>query len=236
MDITDFEQTLSRYIAERLADAQDGAHDHHHLYRVAANARHIQQQEGGDLRVIIAAAWLHDIVQVPKNHPDRCRASRMAADEAVRILQTRFPAFPATLHAAVFHAVEAHSFSAGITAETLEAQVVQDADRLDSLGALGVARVFYVAGLMSRPLFEPQDPFATARPLDDQRYTLDHFRVKVMRLPELMNTAEGRRIAETNASWMIDFLSKLAGEIDGEPLQASAWVREHFARWHPWLQ
>ncbi|AJC65020.1 MULTISPECIES: phosphohydrolase [Dickeya] len=235
MDLPGFEQELSQYVTRHLADSTDGAHDHHHLVRVANSARHIQQKEGGDLRVIIAAAYLHDIVLVPKNHPDRSRASRMAAEEAVRIVSRDFPDFPRELHSALFHAVEAHSFSAGIPAETLEAKIVQDADRLDSLGALGLARVFYVAGMMGRPLFDAQDLFACERELDDRHYTLDHFRVKLMRLPETMNTAEGKRIAEVNASWLVDFLAKLSGEVNGDPTQPDPQVRERFNAWHPWL-
>ncbi|PXW46660.1 uncharacterized protein DFO54_10450 [Erwinia sp. AG740] len=235
MDLPGFEQELSQYVARHLADSTDSAHDHHHLVRVVNHARHIQQKEGGDLRVIIAAAYLHDIVLVPKNHPDRSRASRMAAEEAVRIVSRDFPDFPHELQSALFHAVEAHSFSAGIAAETLEAKIVQDADRLDSLGALGLARVFYVAGMMGRPLFDAQDLFACERELDDRLYTLDHFRVKLMRLPETMNTAEGKRIAEANASWLVDFLAKLSGEVNGDPTRLDPQVRERFNAWHPWL-
>ncbi|MEI7375951.1 phosphohydrolase [Dickeya chrysanthemi] len=235
MDLLGFEQALSQYVARHLADSVDSAHDHHHLVRVANSARRIQQQEGGDLRVIIAAAYLHDIVLVPKNHPDRCRASRMAAQEALRILSQDFPDFPHSLHPALCHAVEAHSFSAGITAQTLEAKIVQDADRLDSLGALGLARVFYVAGMMGRSLFDPQDLFACEREPDDRIYTLDHFRIKLMKLPETMNTAEGKRIAEANASWLVDFLAKLSGEIGGDPTRLDPQVREYFSAWHPWL-
>lgn len=235
MDLEHFEQTLSDYVARRLAASQDGAHDHHHLVRVLNNARRIQQQEGGDWRVIVAAGYLHDIVALPKNHPERHLSSRMAAEEAVRILAADFPDFPYELHSAVFHAVEAHSFSAGIRPETLEARIVQDADRLDSLGALGLARTFYVAGMLGHALFDPQDPFALAREPDDRRYTLDHFRLKLLRLPEAMNTSAGRSIAEHNAAWLVEFLAKLAGEIDSDPTALDARVKERYAAWFPWL-
>ncbi|WJY14617.1 phosphohydrolase [Pectobacteriaceae bacterium CE90] len=233
MDFLSFEQDLSRYIAQRLANSKDGAHDYSHLVRVVNNARRIQQTEGGDLRVIITASYLHDIISLPKNHPERKNGSRMAAEETLRILRTEFPYFPVTLYSAVSHAVAAHSYSAGITPETLEAKIVQDADRLDSLGALGLARVFYVAGLMERPLFESQDPFAFDRPLDDQSYTLDHFRVKLLGLPQTMHTVEGKRIARGNAAYLVDFLAKLAGELGADPLEPDAEVRERLFLLHP---
>ena len=65
-----------------------------------------------------------------------------------------------------------------VTPITTEAKTLQDADRLDALGMLGVARCFYVAGRMGRALYDPADPHATQRPLDDTRYTLDHFRTR----------------------------------------------------------
>nr|MCU0650475.1 HD domain-containing protein [Gemmatimonadaceae bacterium] len=116
----------------------DAAHDHCHVWRVVATAERLAAIEGARLDVVRPAAWLHDCVVVPKDAPHRARASRLAADEAVRLLAAwGFGALPLD---EIAHAIAAHSFSAGIAPRTLEARVVQDADRLDALGAIGLAR------------------------------------------------------------------------------------------------
>ena len=129
-----------------LEPSEDGAHDLSHLQRVWHNVRTIHTQEGGELEVLLAAVLLHDCVAVEKNSPLRSQASRLAAEKASGVLADLH--WPNERISAVAHAIEAHSFSANITPTTLEAKTMQDADRLDSLGLLGVARTFYVAGRM----------------------------------------------------------------------------------------
>ncbi|MCP5995663.1 HD domain-containing protein, partial [Klebsiella pneumoniae] len=102
-------------------------------------------------------------------------SSRLAARKTREILSRDFPDFPPDRYAAVEHAIEAHSFSAGIAPQSLEAKIVQDADRLEALGAIGLARVFAVSGALGTALFDADDPFAGARALDDKAFALDHF-------------------------------------------------------------
>lgn len=190
----------------------DAAHDIGHIRRVVANARRLAVTEGADLRVVLPAAWLHDVVTVPKSSPDRARASQLAADAASAWLTAE--GFPADLIPAVAHAVAAHSFSAGIAPETVEARVVQDADRLDALGAVGLARMFATAGAMGAALFHPDDPFHDAdRPLDDRAFSLDHVDAKLLRLPETMQTAAGRAEAARRADVIRRFVADLRTEI-----------------------
>lgn len=82
---------------------------------------------------------------------------------------------------------------------TTEAKIVQDADRLEALGAIGLARVFAVSGALGVALFDGEDPFAQHRPLDDKRYALDHFQTKLLKLPQTMQTARGKQLAQHNA-------------------------------------
>ncbi|HCW46162.1 MAG TPA: phosphohydrolase, partial [Erwiniaceae bacterium] len=153
----------------------DKAHDIAHFRRVWKTAQHIMQGTEADPLVVLTACYFHDVVNLPKNHPQRHLASSKAAVETRRILSEDFIDFPVELHNAVAHAIQAHSFSAGIKPETLEARIVQDADRLESLGAIGLARVFYTSGALGRALFDSDDPLGRDRQLDDASWTLDHF-------------------------------------------------------------
>lgn len=190
----------------------DGAHDLGHLARVWANARAIGLDEGAvDWQVLEAAVWFHDLVNLPKSSPDRAKASSLSAKAAVAFL--RADGFPEEKLPAVAHAIEAHSFSADIAPDTLEARILQDADRLEALGAIGIARMFMVAGQMGAAMADSADPMARNRPLDDRRFSLDHLETKLLRLPETMQTRMGRMMAEERAEWMMSFRSRLLHEM-----------------------
>lgn len=190
----------------------DAAHDLAHLRRVWGNCQKIARAEGGaDMVVLMAGAYLHDLVNLPKDAPNRREASRLSAEAAVAWL--RGTDFPAAKLEAVAHAIAAHSFSAGIAPETHEARILQDADRLEALGAIGLARLFAVAGLMGAELYDPEDPLAQRRALDDRAFALDHLEVKLFPLVETMQTATGREIAEERADWVAAFRSRLLREI-----------------------
>lgn len=194
----------------------DKAHDIAHLRRVWQSAQRIMQGTDADPLVVMTACYFHDVVNLPKNHPQRHLASSKAAVETRRILNEDFPDFPVELHNAVAHAVQAHSFSAGITPETLEARIVQDADRLESLGAIGLARVFYTSGALGRALFDSGDPLGRDRQLDDTSWTLDHFQKKLLRLPDTMQTVEGKRLAQHNVAFLVTYMAKLCAELQGD--------------------
>ncbi|CCG87591.1 phosphohydrolase [Erwinia piriflorinigrans] len=208
----------------------DKAHDVAHLKRVWQTAQRILQSTEADALVVMAGCYFHDIVNLAKNHPQRHLASAQAAVETRRILQQVFPEFPSDKIDAVTHAVHAHSFSAEVAAETIEAKIVQDADRLESLGAIGLARVFYVSGALGRALFDSSDPLGRERPLDDAQWTLDHFQKKLLKLPETMQTAEGKRLAQYNADFLVTYMAKLCAELKGDFDALDESVLAEFAR------
>lgn len=193
-------------------DAGDSAHDIAHIRRVVNNAEHILQKENADHEVVITAAWLHDCVTLPKNHPNRKKASQLAAEKASEFL--RHNQFSENTIGEVAHAIEGHSFSAGIQTQTIEAEIVQDADRLDALGAIGIARCFLVGGSLNRDLYNTDDPFCANREPDDSEWTIDHFYKKLLKLPGTMNTPSARKEAERRARFMITYLEQLRDEID----------------------
>jgi uncharacterized protein len=188
----------------------DGSHDISHLYRVWANVRAIHRDEGGDLEVLLAATLLHDCVSVEKNSPLRSSASRLAAEKASSLLKGLD--WPQDKIDAVGHAVEAHSFSAAITPTTLEAKIVQDADRLDAIGMLGVARCFYTAGRMGSAMYDATDPAAQHRELDEKRFALDHFHTKLLHLADGFQTKAGARIAGVRHARLKRFLDEFMDE------------------------
>jgi uncharacterized protein len=201
------------------APGMDGAHDTNHLHRVWRNAGLLlDDYPEADALVVLAGCYLHDLVNVPKNDPERHLASRKAALLASRQLAELD--FPPNKLAAVAHAIESHSFSAGIRPETIEARIVQDADRLDALGAVGLARLFYTAGRMGSALAHPHDPMALQRELDDKGYALDHIDTKLATLPGKMQTAAGRRLADTRLRELTAFRDHFIAEWAAGPVAA----------------
>ena len=189
----------------------DSAHDINHLQRVWRNAAILlQDYPQADALVVMAACYLHDLVNLPKSHPERHLASRQAAALACRRLAELD--FPAEKLAGVGHAIETHSFSANLPPHTIEARIVQDADRIDALGAVGLARLFYTAARMDSALAHGADPLAQHRELDDKAYALDHIVTKLDKLPGKMQTAAGRALAEQRLAVLTDFRAAFADE------------------------
>lgn len=228
MDLTTWQQQIELWF-DKHYNGGDASHDIAHFRRVWHSAQQIASGQSVDLSVVLFASYFHDLVSLPKNHPDRARSSVLSAERTRQILARDFPLFPLERHAAVAHAIEAHSFSARIAPQTLEAKIVQDADRLEALGAIGLARVFAVSGAMNAALFDADDPFAEHRALDDKAYALDHFQTKLLRLPETMQTAKGREMAQHNADFLVHFMAKLSAELSGDPNALDAEVLRRFA-------
>jgi uncharacterized protein len=196
------------------AAGEDGAHDLCHVRRVVAMALRLAQADPtADALVVLAAATLHDCVNVAKDDARRAQASQLAATAAVDALAGA--GFPPNLLPGVAHAIAAHSFSANIAPQTVEARIVQDADRLEALGAIGAARAFYVAGLMRTALLHADDPLAAGRPLDDRAYALDHFEKKLFQVAKTMQTAEGQRVAADRVAFLQHMRQRLADEALG---------------------
>lgn len=209
MNLDQLQHLCIDYLSEVMAS--DPAHDITHVKRVVQNTLRLTEAENGNAGVTVPAAWLHDCVSVAKDSPLRAQASKLAAREAVRFLES--VDYTPGLLSEVYHAIEAHSFSANINTETLEARIVQDADRLEAVGAIGITRCFLTGGSMGTPLYEPSDPFAESRDPDDRSYTLDHFYCKLLGLAETMKTEAGKAEAIKRTDYMREFLQQLRSEI-----------------------
>jgi uncharacterized protein len=203
------------YVRGKFANeaSPDPGHDLAHFLRVALWTCRI----GGasiDPREGAASALLHDIVPIPKDSPLRKQASRLCAEEAERVLPGLGFEPPAV--ARISEAIRCHSFSRGEKAVTPLAMALQDADRLEALGSIGIMRCLSTGARMGTAYFHGDDPWAASRALDDRAYSIDHFFTKLLRLPSTMTTEAGRLEAEHRAGIMRDFLLHLGEEL-GKP-------------------
>jgi len=210
--MNEWKTKLEKCVAEHFRLSTDPAHDLAHFKRVVANAELLARAEGAKMEIVMPAAWFHDWENVPKSDPNRARASTLSAETAIQVLTVI--GYPTKYYAEIAHAIEAHSFSAQIEARTLEARVVQDADRLDGLGAIGIARLFSTTQAMGSLYYHSDEPFAKRRALDDRKYALDHFYVKLFKIAETMKTQAGRREALKRADFMRLYLDQFALEIN----------------------
>lgn len=203
-----------------LRAAVDGGHDDtshalDHLLRVALWTLRIG---GGvlDRREAVAAALLHDLVNVPKDDPRRCHASSLSAEAARPLVETA--GFDEAATQRIVTAIRQHSFSRGETPTEPLAMALQDADRLEALGAIGIMRCAATGERMGARFFHPDDPFALRRQLDDRSFSVDHFFAKLLRLPTTMCTARGRREAQRRAGVLVHFLESLPRELGEDGL------------------
>ncbi len=208
--MTNFEAIFAEKI-QTVLGVKDPAHDLAHVKRVVAAAKKMASEENALLEVVVPAAWLHDLVNLSKDHPQRKLASKMAADEAVLFLKD--VQYPEKYLDGIHHAICAHSFSAGITPSTIEAKIVQDADRLDALGAIGLARLFSITTQLNRPFYDDMDPFAERRDLDDKNFGIDHIYIKLQKITETMNTKSASTEAKRRFKYIEDYLKELKTEI-----------------------
>ncbi len=209
-----FEKLAADLLPHAIEDVRDASHDAAHLLRVWGNVQAISDVEGGDLEVLAASTLLHDCVDVPKGSPDRPYASQLAAEKAAGLL-TGYGWLESKV-ARVIHAIEAHSFSAEIEPISVEAKVLQDADRLDAIGYIGVARCFYVSGRLGRALYDPKDPEAGDRELNDLDFAIDHFTTKLLKLSGCFQTKAGQALANARHCVVEEFLKGFLAEVSPE--------------------
>ncbi len=204
----DWQPQFKQFVIKQMT--ADPAHDIAHIQRVVASGITLCKEEQAELAVVLPACWLHDCVNVDKKSPLRDQGSRLSADRAIEYLVEI--GYPAQYYDAIHHAICAHSFSANIATTTIEAEVVQDADRLDALGAIGLSRCLMLGASWGSQLYDPLDPFAQSRALDDKNFCIDHFYVKLKGLVNTMKTEAGQAQAQQRWDFMQGYLEQLGIE------------------------
>lgn len=207
--LEEWEKQFVQYFNTRIETDSDAAHDLYHFARVSKMAKKIAsiEKELADPLVLLAASYFHDLVNLPKDHKERDKASHYSAIKASELLLKM--GFPQEKIQAVSYAILTHSYSLGITPTTIEAKIIQDADRMEALGALGIMRCFYICGKLKIKAFDPIDPEAKNRPLNDLEFALDHFYVKLFKLPSLLQTEGGRILGSKRAEFLQFFVEEL---------------------------
>ena len=200
----------------------DAGHDFHHTLRVAKLALFILREEMKILEsrspapeeedAVVASSLLHDCVPVAKNSPLRKESARLCAEKAGEWL-VELGWKPEVMRPVIQAAILDHSYSGGRTPGSLIGKSLQDADRLEALGALGLYRTIATGVSMGAALFDQTDPFASNRKLDDRSFTLDHFFTKLLRLPETFQTASARNEARNRAHYLQGFVEQLKHEL-----------------------
>lgn len=201
-------------VAAEVSQAQnaDPAHDILHVRRVARTARRLACAENANENITVCAALLHELFSYPKNDVRSPLSGQECARRARAVLETENVS--GIESEAIGYAIAVHPFSLGVLPETIEARVLQDADRLDAIGAVGIARCFSSGAAMARPFYEESDPFCTARTPNDKEYTVDHFFRKLLKLEDGFYTNTAREIARERTAFLRDFLEQMAREIN----------------------
>lgn len=200
-------------------EAQDLAHDADHVWRVYAWAVTLARAEGHDVEACGAAALVHDLVNIPKESRDRPLGGELSAVAGRELLEEA--GYETDVVACCVEAVRTSSWSRGLAPTGPVGAVLQDADRLDAIGAVGIARNFACAQAMSSRgapgrFYDPADPFGEGdRPLDDVAHALDHWFLKLLRLREGFHTETARAEAERRHGFLRAFVAELRAELAG---------------------
>ena len=189
----------------------DPAHDFEHIMRVYKNAQKICKKEKANEKLVLSAALLHDLISYPKSD----KRSKMSSIESAKKSQSILKKFDFSDEEIqiISDAIRDHSFSQKKIPDTMEGKILQDADRLDALGAIGIARVFATSGSLKRPFYNIDDPFCKKRNPDDNMWAVDHFFKKLLTLESLMNTKSGKLEAKKRIGILKRFLKQLKEEI-----------------------
>ena len=202
-------------------ETKDASHDYDHIERVIALAETIQQKEGGDLPIIWAAVAFHDVGQERERQYGGDHALIGATMAHDLLVDTPFPqeSIPA-----VQQAIREHRMTGNIIPATLEGRILYDADKIDCLGAIGIARLYSITGRYNQKIYselppelsEPVDPLMVRQLRRRPDYSpAIEFQLLYADLPKRMTTATGKTLAAERYTYMADFFSRLLGEVEG---------------------
>lgn len=202
-------------IAKKKIKSKDVAHDFNHAMQVLRNIETIAKQEKGDLDILIPAALFHDIIVYPKFSKRTIDSQKDSADATEKILKT-IKNYPQEKIEDVKICIKECSFSRGIIPTTFHSIILQDADRLESMGAISIMRTFSYAGKMKEPLYNPLDPFCKNRKPASICFGLDLFYSRLLKVKKTIKTKAAKKIAKRRTEFLKAFLKELKLELEGK--------------------
>ena len=201
---------IKKYV-KRIYAKNDPAHDFEHIMRVYKNAEKICKTEKSNKKLVLISVLLHDIIKKSETDKRTKSSSSLSASKSIKILEKL--QFSDNDISIVSEAIRNHSFTKNKISKSIEGRILQDADRLDAIGAIGIARVFSVSGAKNRQFYEPSDPFSKNRKMNDKKWALDHFFKKLLLLENVMNTKTGKIEAKKRTIVLKNYLDSLKKEI-----------------------
>ena len=208
-------ENAKKFIKEIFSRDSSG-HDYYHMIRVYKLATQIAQREKADVNIVQLAALLHDVDDI-KLSPDTYDTKKNAVDfmTANRIDERTIETVCKIIDAVSFAGTDS------VVPDTIEGKCVQDADRLDAIGAIGIARTFAYGGSRGRKIYDPEIKPKIGMNKEEYRKNQDstsinHFYEKLLLLKDMMNTTEGKRLAEHRLVVMQEFLDEFMAEWEGE--------------------
>ncbi|MBN1595633.1 HD domain-containing protein [candidate division FCPU426 bacterium] len=204
-----------KHEARQLFHGSKGSHDWEHTERVLVLALHLAEKEGADQEIVRYAAVLHDIGRAEEDQSSGqvCHAERGAT--MARLLLARHGLEPLKIER-IARCIQTHRFRGRLQPETPEAKVLFDADKLDSLGAVGIGRAFLFAGEVGAKLHNPEADIEKTLPYTEEDTAYREYCLKLSKIKGRILTAEGRRLAGERHAFMENFFMRLNREIDGE--------------------
>jgi uncharacterized protein len=204
---------IIEYAKQSFAAAR-GSHDWDHTERVYRLCMHIGRAEGADLEVLAVAAFLHD---VGRSHQDESKGTICHAEKGAEIAKTLLVNYPLSEEKKqnIVHCIKSHRFRGNNAPETLEARSLFDADKLDSIGAIGIGRAFLFAGEVGAKLHNPEADLRNTRPYTEEDTGYREFKLKLSKIKDRMLTAEGKRLAEERHAFMEGFFERFQQEYEG---------------------
>jgi uncharacterized protein len=203
-----------RSFAIRCFSNARGSHDWDHTQRVFNLCMHIGRAEGVDLHVLEIASYLHD---VGRSYEDESKGEICHAEKGAEMARELLATYPISdeQKANIIHCIRSHRFRGNHQPETLEAKVLFDADKLDAIGAVGIARTFLFAGEVGAKLHNPHIEPEDTEPYSEEDTGYREYKLKLSRIKDRMLTTEGRRMAEERHQFMEMFFDRLTEEHEG---------------------
>ncbi|MGD8764279.1 MAG: HD domain-containing protein [Desulfobacteraceae bacterium] len=204
-----------KQIAKTYFDGANGSHDWEHTLRVCRLCERIGRAEAVDMEVLLIAAYLHDI---GRSDQDTANGAICHAEKGAQMAESIVDPLPISgvRKQNIMHCIKSHRFRSSCEPQTPEARVLFDADKLDAIGAVGVARAYLFAGEVGARLHNPDIDVEQAKPYSQDDTGFREFKVKLSKIKDRILTTEGQKLARERHAFMETFFNRFLEEYEGK--------------------